>query len=484
MKARIYFYLIVLLAGSSQILSAQNSLKSKLFAHAGHPYFKHANLSVSVVELKTGKQVAGFNENKVLIPASSLKVITTMSTLDILGDDFKFETELAYDGKIAPDGTLDGNIYIIGSGDPTLGTYKFDSIPDYKKLMDRWVKAIRRAGITCIDGDIVADESVYNSYPISPSWQWNDLGNYYAAGAWGLNINENQYLIAFNNKGTVGSRAKLKYADPKIPNLQLSNEVMIDSAGTGDNAYIFGGPYNFYKRIVGTIPKGSGTFIIKGSIPDPPLYVAQLLQNSLAKKNIKSQKARADFKDSRKRKKSLDKVYSPRLRDIVKRANAESNNLYCESILKKLGAEKGTEGQSTIGMYILKKYLRKMKVKTSSLHMEDGSGLSARNNVSSLFFANFLQKYADKNGLEQTIKLLPRGGASGTLAGMFKGSPARGRVFAKSGSMSRVLSYTGFIKNKRNKWVSFSVIVNGFEEKHSTIRKKLEQIMTDIYKYS
>ncbi len=469
----------------STTITAQVKLQSKLLAHAGYRDFKHANISVSVIDVEGGKLIAGINENKVLIPASSLKVITTLSSLNILGDDFTFDTKLAYSGKIASDGTLNGDIYIVGSGDPTLGSAKFKTTKSYVEVIKDMTQAIRRAGITCIEGDIIADESIYNSFPISPSWQWNDLGNYYASGAWGLNINENQYRVYLDKRGKVGYRPRVRAIDPRIPNLDLSNELVVDSVGTGDNAYIFGGPYNFYKRIVGTIPQGPGDFVIKGSIPDPPLFVAQLLQKSLKKRGIQSQDAKSTFENDRPKKtKDILKIQSPSLKEIVKRTNMESNNLYCESILKKLGAEKGTEGQAGIGIYILKKYLRKLGVATESLHMEDGSGLSARSNVSSLFLASFLQKFAKKNTLEYTVKMLPTGGGPGTLSGMFKKSPARGRVFAKSGSMSRVLSYTGFIKNKRGTWVSFSIIVNGFNKKHNVVRKKLEAMMTDIYKYS
>lgn len=481
---RVFLNLLVLILISTSI-NAQVKLQSKLSAHAGYGDFKNANISISVIDIDGGKLIAGINENKVLIPASSLKILTTLSSLNILGDDFTYKTKIAYSGKLESDGTLKGNIYIIGSGDPTLGTTKFKNTKSYKDVIKDITKAIRRSGITCIEGDIIADESVYNSFPISPSWQWNDLGNYYASGAWGVNINENQYRVYLDNRGKVGYRPRVRAIDPMIPKLELSNELVVDSAGTGDNAYIFGGPYNFYKRIVGTIPQGAGSFVIKGSIPDPPLFAAQLLQKSLDNKGIQSQNARSTYENDRPRKiHEILEIQSPDLKDIVKRTNAESNNLYCESLLKKLGAEKGTEGQGSIGIYILKKYLQKLGVKTESLHMEDGSGLSARNNVSSLLLASFLQKYAKKNTLEYTIKMLPTGGASGTLSGMFKNSPARGRVFAKSGSMSRVLSYTGFIKNKKGKWVSFSIIVNGFSKKQSVIRNKLEAIMTDIYKFS
>lgn len=477
--------LIYVFALITSVCVGQQSLQAKLFAALGHTDFKHANATIAVLDLSSGKMIAGVNENKMLIPASSLKLVTSLSALDILGEDFTFNTQIGYTKELDKNGVVSGNLVIVGDGDPTLGSAKFDETLDTEELLDRIVSEIRRLGITCIDGDVVVDESVFNSFPISPSWQWNDLGNYYAAGAWGLNINENQYKVVFGDRTKIGRKPRIKYTTPKIYGLNIDNEVLVDSAGTGDNAYIFGGPYNYNKRIVGTIPAGNTNFTIKGSIPDPPMFFAQSVLDHLERKGIKAGKATTFYdKSSKKKITPILSIKSPLLKDIVRRANQESSNLYCEALIKKLGAELGTEGQATIGMYVLNRYLRKLGVRSNGLYMEDGSGLSARNNASSLFLARFLQKYAKKNGLDKTIQLLAVGGSSGTLARMFRGSEAKGRVYAKSGYMSRVLSYTGYIKNKRNKWVSFSIIVNGFDAKPKVIRKRLEKMMTDIYKYS
>lgn len=480
-----YIYTFSLLLFFSINVISQGSLKAKLLGHYGLSDFKHANLSVAVVDIEKSALIAGLNEEKVLIPASSLKLITTLSALEILGEDYVYETNIYYSGKISSDGTLEGNIYLRGSGDPTFGTTKFKSTKSYVETFKAIAKAIKRAGITCVEGDIIVDESVFNSQPISPSWQWNDLGNYYAAGAWGVNLNENQYKVYFSGRDKIGNRPKIRICDPVVPKLRLENEVLIDSTNTGDNAYIFGGPYNYYKRIVGTIPQGKGDFVIKGSVPNPPYFAAYSLQRALKQLKIKSGELKTTHdKVNYKKKEAILKISSPSLKQIVKRANLESNNLYCESILKNLGAEKGSSGKSSVGLFVIRKYLRKLGINASSLHMEDGSGLSARNNVNSLTLAKFLQKYTQRHSVEKVKSLLAIGGGSGTMAGMFRKSPARGRVFAKSGSMSRVLSYTGLIKNKRGRWVSFSIIVNGFDVKPSKMRKNLESMMTDIYKYS
>ncbi len=444
---------------------------------------KHSNITLTVLDIDDGTLDAAINPYTMAIPASSLKVITTLVALDILGDAYTYETTLAYKGTIEDDGTLKGDIHIIGSGDPTLGSSKFEGYPAYEALLDQIGDAIVSAGITCVEGTIIADESIYNSFPIAPTWQWNDLGNYYASGAWGININENVYTIYFSNRGKVGRRPSIKSHYPAVPDIVFSNEVAVDSSHTGDQAYIFGGPYDYSKRIVGTIPAGEGTFAIKGSIPEPPKFLASQVYNTLKVKGVQCGNYDIVFSPNKGLvdKTLISKIVSPPLIDIVKRANLESNNLYCESLLKSIGIKIRNSGSGQLGISGIRRYLNKLKVSHTCLVMEDGSGLSARNNVCSYMLSDFLRKYAIKNGFEETASLLPTGGVSGTVRGLFKQSAAAGNIWLKSGSMNSVQSYTGLVKAKSGKRKSFCIIVNGYSVKGSTVRAKLEKVMKEIY---
>jgi D-alanyl-D-alanine carboxypeptidase/D-alanyl-D-alanine-endopeptidase (penicillin-binding protein 4) len=478
--------LFIIMITSFLSFGQSQKLQTRINASVASSTFKYSNIGVAVVDLETGKTVAGVNQNKVLVPASSQKVITTFAALELLGEDFVYETKIAHDGEVLPDGNLVGNIYIVGSGDPTLGSSRFKGTLNFEDLLENLLDQIKEYGITCIDGDIIADESFLHSFPVCPSWQWNDLGNYYASGAWGLNLNENQYLIAFDKRGAVGRRPRIKYYSPEIPGLQFSNEIVVDSSNTKDNAYIFGGPNNYFKRIVGTIPAGEGNFYIKGSIPDPPLFAAYQLYKKLADADIYSSGYRSiyDPVESKKiKKEDIAIIYSPPLKKILKTANYKSVNLYCESLLKTIAKHKGHTGSGGHGLYEINKFLHKLKVDTKGIHLEDGSGLSARNNISPHGLAIFLQRMTKKKELPELLELLAVGGRNGTVAGMFKGSKAAGNVYAKSGSMNRVLTYTGYIKCKSGRWVSYAVMSNGFSIESKQMRRKLEKVMTNIYLY-
>ena len=479
------FSLLFFICLSANIFAQDsNILQSKIDRLLLGSEFKYASVSVTVVDYDTGNHLAQINPDMSIIPASSLKVLTTLSATQMLSDTFQFITRITHDGYIEQDGTLKGNIYIEGTGDPTFASGNFKEEMDFTKLMPRIAKAIADKGITCVDGLIIADESEFNAFPISPSWQWNDLGNYYASGAWGININENEYTIVFKDRGVIGRRPIISYHYPTIPSLEFSNEVAVDSSHTGDQAYIFGGPYNYKKRIVGTIPQGTTTFNIKGSIPDPPLFAAYFLTKKLEDLKIKTNGYETEYYPNAKSKRKLiTRIKSPYLKDIARSANFDSNNLYCEAILKAMGKKKNGEATGQNGIAAVREILRKYKIDHKALNMEDGSGLSARNNVSSHMLADFLQQYAQNNGVDYTIDLLPKAGSQGTVRSLLRNSSAQGHVWMKSGSMNRVLTYTGILEDSEGNWKTFSIMINGFDVDYKVMRSKVEKMVDWIYRY-
>jgi len=468
---------------SSTVTAQRMTIQEYTEQFAKKKVFKNAFISACAQEVKSGLKVLDHNADKVLIPASSLKVITTLASLDILGEDYYYETKVAYSGDIDEEGTLQGDLYIMGSGDPTLGSNKFKGAVPFKTLLRDISASVRDAGIFCIAGDVVGDESVFNSYPINPTWQWNDLGNYYAAGAWGINILDNEYRIYYAQQLKEGRVPRLISYNPYIPGLELQSEVKTGPKGSGDNAYIFGGPYNYTKRIVGTIPPGKKQFVIKGSIPDPPLFLAYSLFNELSAKGVQAKNYRTTFKKERgyAKRKVVYQVKSPPLKEIIKKTNFESNNLYCETILKTIGSKEMELGSGAAGINSIRKILRRRGLNLSGMQIEDGSGLSARNKVSSRFITDFLNSIANEISLKTATTYLPMGGYQGTVKGFFKKSRAKGNIWAKSGSMNGVLSYSGYVKSKSGKWLSFSIIANGHSESNRKVRPYMEQFMIKLY---
>lgn len=482
-------FLVLLLINFFFFSSAgtQNELQNKINILVNSGFYKHANIGISVRDTKTGELIADIEKDKLMIPASSLKLLTTLASLDVLGSNFRFKTRISYDGILHADGTLQGNIYIEGSGDPCLGSDRIPGVLSSDALILKIADDIKKAGVVCLEGNVIADESVFNSFPVSPTWQWNDLGNYYASGAWGLNINENLYNIWYDRNGPVGSLTKVAFYEPNIPNLQIQNEVIVGNRYSGDNAYIFGGPYNYGKRVVGSIPQGKNLFKIKGSLPDPPLFFAYRVLKALEQCKIGGYTFKTMFRDdgTKKMRKEISLYESPDLKTIVRYTNEVSINLYAESILKTLGAIKLNNGSGSGGIDIIKKYIKNKGLDATPLIMEDGSGLSTRNLITPDLMSNFLSEYLQNIDFNVLKEILPAAGERGTVRQLLTGSPAKGKVWLKSGSMDKILTYAGYCETASGKIVSFSVFLNNsiFAKKYQN-KAELEKILDAIYRFS
>ena len=481
---RSIFFIILFCCIRMIVFSTGDGMQRYLTLLNNKPKFKHTNIGVAVHDVSAKTLLFGYNQSKTFIPASSLKLLTSLVALEELGSDFKYESELAYDGKILSDGTLDGNLYIIGSGDPSLGSDRFQNNANFDQLMAFITDKVKSLGIRCIEGKIIADESVFDAFPVAPSWQWNDLGNYYACGAWGINIGENVYKVYFNSNQKIGDRARLLYIEPFIPGLKLSNEVTVDGADTPDNAYIFGGPYTYDKRIVGTIPFDLEPFRIKGSLPDPPKFMAYSIEKSLNIQNIETHGNEVQLREKKVdiRRETISSIYSPTLLELVRTANYHSINVYCESFLKTLGQKFWNESSGRGGIAYIRKYLNRNRINDGSLFMHDGSGLSARNLLSPELLSQFIASFGSKQGIGVLQDVLPKAGSEGTVACMLDGYGCERRTWMKSGSMDQVQSFAGICKAKSGRWVSFCIILNGFGAKHSEITPDMEGIIERIYR--
>ena len=481
LKVLIKIIVSCLCAVVSSTAQSVSGLQAKLDKTVSASIFENANISFSVFDVEQRKEVVSHRSEKVLSPASSFKLFTTLTALKNLGADYTFQTVLGHTGTIDSTGLLKGDLIVKGGGDPTLGSSRIAGNPDFKSIIKSMVAAIILKGITCVQGQLIIDESIFDSYPVAPSWQWNDLGNYYASGAWGLNVNENQYTIYFKDRGVIGTRPNIHSVSPIVKKLNLSNELLVDSTHTGDQAYIFGGPYNYDKRIVGTIPQGAGTFSIKGSIPDPPYFFATYLKKALEEANIQVPSIQTSFRPIKNKLNQIATYPSPPLKEIVKKANFDSNNLYTEALIKILGKETNGQGSGQNGLVAVKKLLRAYKVKVDHLNFNDGSGLSARNLISAKAFAQFLAGLSEDLSMKEITQYIPKAGISGTVRGMLTNSTARGNIWMKSGSMESIQSYTGYVNATNRKWYSFSFIVNGYSEEYRTVRSIIEKLIEAIY---
>jgi len=443
------------------------------------PSLLSASVGILISDAETGEVIASYHPDKSLVPASTQKLLISSAALEFLGSTQIFRTGLAHSGNVGKNGVLNGDIIIIGSGDPALGSERFNS--HYGDIMERLITAISQAGITEINGNILADASIFGRPQIPDTWIWEDIGNYYGSPAFGLNIFDNTYRLTFSS-GTPGGPTQVIDIEPVLPGITFQNAVTA-APNNRDNAYIFGSYMSPVREIRGTIPAKCDRFTIKGSIPKPPLQLAAMLTERLNGKGIKVKEEHGVIwheKDSRKSTTMLE-IQSPPLAEIVRLLNQKSINLYAEALLLHLAREKGLKVSVENGCKELTKFWSSKGMDTIGLFLHDASGLSRANGISPAQLG-FVLEYMKNHGAEKGAFLasLPASGISGSLKSFAPELP--GKFRAKSGYMSRVLNYAGYLESSSGRNLTVVLMVNNHTCSGREMRELWEALVEEVYR--
>jgi D-alanyl-D-alanine carboxypeptidase/D-alanyl-D-alanine-endopeptidase (penicillin-binding protein 4) len=441
----------------------------------------HSSVSLCIIDADSGSIIAQYNSVKSLTQASILKLVTTAASIELLGKDYTFKTKLGYTGNLKKGSkTIDGDIIIKGGGDPALGSENFPET--YNGFPDKWIQDIMALGITKIKGSIISDDSFYDYQTVPTGWSWEDLGNYYGAGVYGLSVFDNTLQIHFKTSEK-GSFPLITRISPEQPGINFTN--LLTASGTEDNGYIFSAPYSNNGWISGTIPENKDDFILNGSIPDPPLFLATILYNKLKAAGIKISGKPVTTRILPGTKTDnftlISETASPPLSEIIEVLNHKSVNLYAEHLIKELGRVFKNSGSTEAGKEVIKEFLDSAGIDTRGMFIEDGSGLSSGDAVNSAEMVKLLL-YMKKNGrfFEEYFYSLPEAGKEGTLKNYFKDPAFDSRLRAKSGSLTRVRSYAGYFTTLSNKEMIFCVIVNNYNGPSRRIISGIEEIIKDV----
>jgi len=441
---------------------------------------EHAAVSFLIIESDSGKTVFEHNSSASLIPASIMKLVTTSSALELLGPDHTFKTSIGYTGKITRlFNILDGDIIIKGGGDPALGSENFKD--HYAGFTDKWIDEFKKLKIKEVTGNIITDDSYFDYLPVPAKWLWEDAGNYYGAGAYGLSLFDNTYEIHLSISSDT-SQLLITGITPAECRFEFSN--WLTAAGTADEGYVFAAPYSTNGWLAGTIPSNLKNFVLKASIADPPLIMAKLMEQQLKEAGISvkgspstSRLLQSPVKGEIR---NLAETESPSLDSIIEVLNHESVNLYAEHLVKEIGKVCSKSGSTEKGIQCIYEFLTLSGINTDGLFMEDGSGLSplnainARGMVSLLHFMKSRGKH-----FEEFYASLPEAGIEGTLKNRFTDKVFESNLRAKSGSMTRVRSYAGYFTAASGKEMIFCIIVNNFEGTHGKIISHIEEILKE-----
>ncbi|NIJ52419.1 D-alanyl-D-alanine carboxypeptidase/D-alanyl-D-alanine endopeptidase [Dyadobacter arcticus] len=462
-----FFLLFFFHKGFSQTIDsiALNSLRDAVLELQNSEIMRSGSLAVSVKSVKERGFVFGINQERSLPSASTLKLVSTATVLSVFGGDFKFQTFLEHDGVIKGD-TLTGNLYIRGTGDPSLGSDRSTGYLKSNELLNRWTAVVKKAGIKYIKGKIIADASFFDSETLASTWIWGDIGNYYGAGVQGLNFNENLYRIKFKPGTEPGDPAGFLGIEPEIPYLSFTNQVTTGEKGSGDKTIVYGSPLGNNILLTGTVPAGQPTFTVKGSIPNPADYVAFAFKKSLINASVLVLEQNFILKPNTaltpNSKVILDEYKSPPLRELCQQANFWSINLFADTFFKQAGKRlSGKSDYDDAALAITVLWAGK-GADLRGFNIKDGSGLSPSGSITAnglTDILNLANKDASFTDFYKSIAVL---GQNGTVRNLGKGSKAAGNMHVKSGSIEGTRAFAGYVTAKSGALISFTIIANKY----------------------
>lgn len=472
---------------TSEPVKPNNSVQNYAEKIMGYSMLKHSAFSFYVKDMTTGDIVADYNGEMSLTSASTMKLVTTATATQLLGRGYNFETEIMYSGTIDSTGTLHGDLYIIGGGDPTLGSKYYTEEGHERDFLYNWADSLYNYGIRCVKGRVIADGSLYKYQGVPSGWVWGDMGNYYGAGPAGLTIFDNMCQLHFKTGPNDGDSTVLHCITPHIPDIRILNYVTAANSSK-DNAYVYGAPYSNDWFVMGEIPKGEEDFEVKASIPDPEYIAALEFDYALEQRGIDVYYAPVTMRQLSEnipfKKPDLKRIlvhYSPSLASIMDITNKHSINLFAEHILCQISVKKSGYGSTHNGALICENYWQ-TKI-GNGLFMTDGSGLSRSNAVSAKFLVDmltYMNKTSSASGFKSSMAVA---GKSGTMSSLCRGTDAAGRVYGKSGTMTRVKSYAGYVDTKTGKKLAYAMIINNHMCSNSKVTDYFEMLMVHMAQY-
>lgn len=460
---------LVMVAFSLQAQSVKNKLAEAVKNLLADEQMKHAIMGLYVVNSVTGAEVYSLNDETGLAPASCQKIITSIAAFDLLGPGYRYKTELGYDGNIK-NGELNGNLYLIGYGDPTLASWRYAETKD-SMVLNKWANEIKSAGIKKIKGDVYLDNSKFSFQPLPGGWIWDDIGNYYGAGTWGLNWHENQYDLILQPGQNEGDDVVIKASEPELQVATMLNLLKTGKKGSGDNGYIYLSPYNVSGFVEGTVPAGEKEFRISGSFPNPSSQLSSALHKIFASNDIQLMghfKTSEEFILNKQLFPEPRKIFythvSPPLDSINYWFLQKSINLYGEAFIKTIAFEKSGIGSTDSGIAIVRDFWQERGIEKPALHIIDGSGLSPQNRITAHSLVTALQYAGTRNWFSSFYNALPE----------------HNQMKLKSGSINGAKSFAGYHIAKDGTQYTVAIIINNFDGSSASLVNKMFVVLNQL----
>jgi serine-type D-Ala-D-Ala carboxypeptidase/endopeptidase (penicillin-binding protein 4) len=442
-----------------------------------------AYVGIHVVEAATGKTLYQKNQDRLFLPASNLKILTSALALERLRLDYRFATRVVREAS--------GDVVLVGSGDPSLSGRAFPYQKDQRpgsplQAIEQLADAVAARGVQRIDGDIIGDDRLFPWDPYPPSWTQDDALRDYGAPVSALTVNDNTVSVSISAGNRAGESAALSLA-PAFEYLTIENRVVTTARGSEFAMHVERVPGSRQWLLTGTIPLGHAAVTEILPVDDPALFAAAALYDALTRRGIAIHgRALARHRAMGEQHvtvegEELASRTSPPLSDLLQVMDKLSENLHAELILREVGRVARGEGTTEAGLAEMSAYLAETAgAQPGDWRLEDGSGLSRNTLVTPRLLTRILARLAQSPDRDAWISLLPAGGQDGTLSRRLCCVSGGRGVRAKTGTLSRALALSGYADSQTRGQLAFSILVNDFSAPPSEVLQWIDKIATAL----
>jgi D-alanyl-D-alanine carboxypeptidase/D-alanyl-D-alanine-endopeptidase (penicillin-binding protein 4) len=448
---------------------AERTLKSDLDRIFGAPVMEQGLWGVEVKSLDTGTVLYTLNARKLMMPASNMKILTLAVAAETLGWDYRFKTTLETTAPVE-NGVLKGDLIVRGSGDPTINSRESRATV----LFDLWAGALKAAGITRIDGNIVGDASAFDNRRLGQGWSWDYLQYGYAAPIGALEFNEDIATLSIRPGAKAGDDAGLELTPGA--GLGLIHHVVTGEPGSSTSIDLERKPDGRWLDVIGSIAVDAKPASREVAIANPTVYFAHALLLGLVQRGIEVGGVPSELEEpwisvGSMPRRMLVESESPPLREIATTMMKVSQNLYAETLLKAIGAVKSNgTGSTEAGVTAARDVFATWNIQPGTYVQVDGSGLSRYDFVTAEMIVTLLERmHRDPRHHDAFVATLPIAGKDGTIATRMKDTRAEANAAAKTGSISNVRALSGFVRTRDGETLAFSVLANSFTIPAATV---------------
>jgi serine-type D-Ala-D-Ala carboxypeptidase/endopeptidase (penicillin-binding protein 4) len=466
------------------------AFRARVEAALGDAHAQKALWGVLVADLDTGETLFDLNSARSFAPASNAKLVTSILALSTLGPDYKFRTTLESKGALSGEGTLSGDLILVGRGDPDLSNRVFpysgksEHSGPAEQALAEMADAVVAKGLREVDGDIVGDDSYFPYDPFPAGWSVGDLFFEFGAPVSAIAFNDNTVTLTVQPAAQAGDPPAVTF-EPTVAADAISLELKTGPTTMKTDFAVVRQPGQNFILVRGIVPAGGATTKLDFAMIEPAMSAARALKQLLEARGVRvtgsahvQHAPPPDTSDAGDLPPSaeslaalqapntltLEERDSPRLLEIVRVMNKISQNLHAELLLRTVGHEKLGAGTSSAGLKVEEDFLRSAGVADGDITVSDGSGLARDDLVTPRAMVTLLRYAAHQSWGDDFLSTLPIAGTDGTLEGRLKGTPAAGRIEAKTGSLEHVHALSGYATTLRGEHLAFAIFANNDPE--------------------